>query len=205
LRGGARISSSTFGAGHGGDVTVQASEALTITGRNATGNLVSGLFSATSGSGTAGRVTVSARALSMGDGIIDARALSGSSGDAGSIVFTAGSLNLRGGARIDPRTAGSGRGGLVVVTATDTVSIAGRDRDGNLSGLVSLTSSATAGAGDAGMVLLAAPHIQLTEGGQIQTSTSGAGTAGTIVVGAFEQQVAGMTIRGPEVVRATLT
>src|SRR5262249_27987817 len=93
----------------------------------------------------------------------------------------------------------------VVVTATDTVSIAGRNRDGQPSGLVSLTSSATAGAGDAGTVLLAAPHVQLADGGQLQPSTSGAGNAGTIVVGAFERQVGGRTVRGPEVKQVMLT
>jgi large exoprotein involved in heme utilization and adhesion len=141
----------------------------------------------------------------MDDGLIQTQAVEGSSGDAGSILVTAKNITLTGGAQIDSRTGGSGRGGMVVVTATDTVSIAGRDRDGNPSGLVSLTSSATAGAGDAGTVLLAAPQVRLADGGQIQTSTSGAGAAGTIAVGAFEQQVEGMTIRGPQVEQVTLT
>jgi large exoprotein involved in heme utilization and adhesion len=221
LSGGAQISSGTFGAGRGGDVTVRVSEALTITGRRDADAFRSGVSSSTVGSGAAGRVTVTAPTLRMDDGVIQARAgqrpsgAAGSiltlqdapdaTGDAGSILITAGSITLTGGAQIDSRTGGRGQGGLIVVTATDMVSIGGSNRDGNPSGLVSLTSSTTAGAGDAGTVLLAAPHVQLTDGGQIQTSTSGAGNAGTIVVGAFEQQVDGMTIHGPQVEQVMLT
>jgi filamentous hemagglutinin family protein len=202
LTGNAQISSSTSGPGRGGTVTVNAMQVLEMRGRGAQ-KTPSGLFSTTFGAGAGGNVVVTAPTVTMDDSLIQAGATA--TGAAGTIVVSAGTLILTGGALIDSRTLDQGPGGLVLVTATDTVRIAGRNRDGQASGLVSLTSGKVAGAGDAGVVLLAAPQVQLADGGQMQTSTQGAGNAGMIVVGAFERDVGGLTLRGPQVVQVTLT
>jgi hypothetical protein len=83
-------------------------------------------------------------------------------------------LTLTGGAQISSSTLGSGRGGTVTVTATDSVVISSRDSDGVRTGLF----SRTAGSGDAGKVMLSAPTVQMEEGGLIQASTTGEGRGG---------------------------
>jgi filamentous hemagglutinin family protein len=113
LTGGAQIDSSTQGPGRGGDVSVVATEATSITG------VSSALRSNTLSSGDAGRVFVSTPLLTMdARGIIQASTLLGS-GNAGSIDVRAGRLTLTGGALISSSTYGMGRGGDVTVEATD--------------------------------------------------------------------------------------
>jgi filamentous hemagglutinin family protein len=169
---GAEISSSTFGPGHGGDVTVRASEALTITGRDAAG-FPSGVLSSTSGSGAAGRVTVMAPTLRMDDGVIQARATSESSGDAGSILITAGSITLTAGAQIDSSSAGTGQGGQVTVTATDPVLLTGQG-----TGLF----TRTAGPGQGGDITVQAPRVTLLDDATISAESTGLGNAGNITL-----------------------
>lgn len=85
LTGGAQIDSSTFGAGRGGTVTVMASDAITISGRDSEGD-PSGLFSSTFGPGDAGRMAISAPLLIIADsGAIQAAAAPGRQGNAGDI------------------------------------------------------------------------------------------------------------------------
>ena len=110
LSGGAQLSSSTFGQGRGGDLTVTATDAIVISGRDSQGQ-PSGLFSETFGNG-----------------------------DAGSLSVSAPRLTLSGGARLSSSTAGQGRGGALSVMATDAIVISGRDGQGQPSGLFSETS-----------------------------------------------------------------
>src|SRR5262249_54286236 len=109
LTGGAFISSSTFGPGHGGEVTVRASEALTITGRDAAGT-PGGLFSNTLGSGTGGQVLVETRRLTIQAGA----AISSdtfSRGLAGTVNVRAGTLVLDGAGTFISSISGEGSTG----------------------------------------------------------------------------------------------
>jgi hypothetical protein len=74
LTGGAQIDTSTLGSGRGGDLSVVATEATSLTGR---GSLLpqTGLFSVANASGDAGRLFVSAPLLNIVGGRIQARTL----------------------------------------------------------------------------------------------------------------------------------
>ena len=154
LTAGAKIDSSTPGAGRGGELTVAATDSITIAGRTQDGSL-SGVFS---------------------------RAGAEASGDAGRLSISTPRLTLTGGGQISTSTFGEGRGGELMVTATDTIAIAGTDGEGNPSGLF---SNAYAG-GQGGDVQVTAPHLQLRDGGAMAASSSRDGAAGTIHIQAGE-------------------
>jgi hypothetical protein len=68
------------------------------------------------------------------------------------------------------------------VRATDTITIAGRSRRGLRSGLFSENGGSARG----GDIQVAAPHIELRDGGTISTNSGGDGAAGSIVIQAGE-------------------
>jgi large exoprotein involved in heme utilization and adhesion len=176
LTDGAQISSSTFGEGRSGTITVAATDSISITGG------ASALFSNTANRGDAGRLSISTPRLTMDEGDIQTNAAPGSSGSAGSIDVRAGRLTLTGGAQISSGTFGEGRGGTVRVMATEALSIAGQDQEGFPSGLF----SSTEGGGPGGDLHVTATHLQLSDGGTISARSAGAGDAGTIRIQAGE-------------------
>lgn len=176
LAGGARIDASTSGPGRGGRVTVTATESITITGRDSEG-FESGLLSSTDGSGDGGSLFVSTPLLSIDEGSITTQTFAHSTGHAGNLTLEVGSLTFTGGAQISSSTSGAGRGGMLTVTARDSISIGGRGVRGFRSGL----SSSTFSRGDAGRLFVSAPLL-LMDGGSIVATTLGDGDAGDIEV-----------------------
>ena len=168
----------TGGPGRGGNLTIRATDSVVIAGRDNAG-VQSGLFSnAQFGTGRSGDLVVSTPRLEMTGGVILASSAATSSGNAGNLTVEVGQLVLREGAQIDSSSFGAGQGGTVLVTATDTISITGRDRDNTLSGLF----SSTFGSGNAGRVIIAAPTLAMDDGViQARAGASG-GDAGAIVV-----------------------
>ena len=196
---GARIDTSTSGNGHGGALSVTATDSVSISGRDSKG-AKSGLFSNALGKGDGGKLSVSAPTLTMSDrGTIDAH--TAGDGNAGNVEVQVGTLTLTGGAQIQAGsgvaeykegvftfsgTGGPGRGGDLTVNATDTISLSGSDSDGNPSGLLSNTVNK----GDAGKLSVSAPLLQM-DGGRISSNTFGAGNAGNLDV-----QVGQLTLTG---------
>ena len=87
LTGGAAISTSTTGAGQGGNVIVTAADLLSISGHDANG-VGSGITSGTFGSGVGGNIVLQAQRLELNDGGTIS-VLSLGAGDAGNIVLQA--------------------------------------------------------------------------------------------------------------------
>jgi large exoprotein involved in heme utilization and adhesion len=177
LADGATISSSTFGPGRGGTITMTVADTLTITGSSPTLG-ASGLFSNTSGSGPAGRVIVTAPMLTMDEGKIQSQSNSGSTGDAGKVVIDGGTITLTGGAQISSSTFSAGHGGTVTVTATDALNLIGQNAAGSPSGLFSNTE----GTGAAGTVMVQASHLTMQDGANIASSSFSTGAAGIVTV-----------------------
>jgi filamentous hemagglutinin family protein len=180
---------SMIGTGQAGSVTVTATDSIVITGGNSTGVVRSGLFSQTASprqettgaeGETAGQIVVSTPRLIMDDG---GRIAADTGGDArgGNIEMQVERLSLTGGAQITsgsgidvgdrPPFGGEGRGGSIVVRATDTVVIADQD-----SGL----RSNTRGNGRGGNITLAARAIEVSDGAVLSAASSGAGDAGSV-------------------------
>jgi filamentous hemagglutinin family protein len=125
---GSPISSSTFfGPGRAGSVTVHAKGTVTVSGVRASDPLVvSGLLSATSGPGDAGTVSVQARDMFVRNGGLIAT-LSDGTGNAGLVdLKVASHLELSGGGIISSETRGAGKGGSVTIQA-DRIGVTGRD------------------------------------------------------------------------------
>src|SRR5215472_8557142 len=200
LTGGAGISSTTFGLGPGGSVSVTASEQLSISGRseqsvivgpvtivNRPSNISAITFgTVTFGTGRAGAITINTPRLNLFDGGLISTA-TGGDGPAGSITVNAGRMNVSSGASISSSSGlnigagflfGNGAGGTVTVNATGPVTIADQG-----SGLF----TSTIGNGVGGNINLRGSAIQLSNGASISATSSGRGNAGNITVNAGNQ------------------
>jgi filamentous hemagglutinin family protein len=187
LTNGGQLIAQSSGAGRAGDVLVTAGGSIAIVGRS--GNNRSGLFSSTLAGGDAGRITVSTPTLTMDEGLIQALAESNSRGNAGNIEVYVDRLTLTNLAQISSDARSVGRGGIVTVRASDTIIIAGRNRE-DIRFASGLFSNADA-SGDAGRVFVSAPTLRLEDGGRIFAFTLGDGRAGDI-----ELQVGRLTLTG---------
>jgi len=162
LEGGARIDSSTVtgSTGNGGEISISARDSLNILGYGQ-----------------------NSRGWSYGSGIY---ATSEGEGNAGDIICSVGSLTARDGGIISASTSGSGRGGSLIITARDFVSLSGAlpgiPSQEAFSGLYSKTFAS----GEAGGIHVTTGSLYLTEGGQISTSSLGSGNAGELVVAASD-------------------
>jgi len=149
IQGGAEMNSSTFGAGDANSVNVVAEE-LTIDGKNNT----------------------------FGPTGIGSRANPNSSGQAGSIIVTANSINLINGGAISSATSSTGNAGAVNVSV-NTLHIDGQNNAG-LTGIDS--SSNNTATGNAGLVDVKAYDLVINNAGGIGSNSFGSGNAGTVQI-----------------------
>ncbi len=154
LTGEGKIDSRTVSSGKGGNITLNVSDTLTVSGNNR--------FS--------GRISTD----SIGRGSIGSD--DEDAGDAGTISITANKINLKEGGRITSSTSGAGKGGTIELNVSDTLTVSGKNIPSN-----SLISSDSHGnienkyAGDAGTISITANKINLIDGGEIKTSANNAG------------------------------
>ncbi|WP_207682789.1 filamentous hemagglutinin N-terminal domain-containing protein [Desulfonema magnum] len=158
---GASVSGQTSGTCDGGNVTIRASESVTISGENNWGN-VSKIAVGTSGKAEG-------------------------AGDAGYILIKAKNVSFTGGADISTSSDGRGRAGDISIIASESVLIAGEGSKDNISGIYSGSKCRESYAGDAGKINITAQKLTLSDKGRISTSGSG-GKAGDISlnVGQFQ-------------------
>ncbi len=184
LADGAQIASGTAPIGlafqEGGKVTVTAKDSIVIAGQSG--------ISSRAFSRDAGQVVISAPTVTMDSGFIDTS--TAGFGKAGDVSVNVGNLTLTRGAQIASSSqTNGGRGGSVMVTATDSVSISGKSSTGvgsspfskdASSGLFSITESRS----PAGRVTVSGPTLILADGGTISVASSNAGRAGDISLSA---------------------
>ena len=167
----AQIGSGTSGAGDAGEIVIQASDRIEISGfiefstpAIPRGIYASGLFNSTE---------------------------FGSSGNGGNVSITTPHLEVREGGIISVNAVGSGDAGSIEIKAGEVI-VADRivnPFDGSASGITALVSSLASGAG--GQIEIESDRIHLYNGGQITTSSDGAGAAGSVVIRAGEVLVEG--------------
>lgn len=181
ITGGAQISTLTAGSGNAGDLIVRASD-LELSG--VTNQFPSALLTLVTAeaAGQGGNLTVIADRLQIQDGAQIATTTFGE-GTAGNLTVRAGSIDLIGGRINSPSSlvtgsfAGSGDGGDLLIT-TDRL----RVLDG------AQIATATAGAGDAGNLTIAAGSIELSgdndfgRSGLFASAISGTGAGGNLRV-----------------------
>jgi filamentous hemagglutinin family protein len=207
---GAYASTSTYGAGRGGELTVNASELVELIGK---GQFSSGLYT---------------------------EAGSSSTGGSGNLTVNTPALLVRDGATVDASTAGAGKGGNLTVNASQEVQLLGESADGlsasrltseafgtGAAGNVSITTgrfiatggayastytyragqggevtvnasefveligsslfpsgiyAGTEGTGDSGNLIVNTPTLLVRDGATVFTNTSGEGDAGDLTI-----------------------
>ena len=118
---------------------------------------------------------------------ITTQANAGSSGDAGSVVVSAGALTLVGGGVISSTAGGAfqdklasmGNAGNVTVSVDGLLSI---DGSGSTRPTAIATSTGPGTIGDAGRVTVAAAGITMVQGARISSATAGTGAGGSVDV-----------------------
>lgn len=120
-------------------------------------------------------------------------------GDAGGLEILTGRLMVREGGKISASTSGSGRGGTIVIVASESVDISGTrpvnpaPGDGAIAAGPILTPSGiearSEGAGDAGNLRLEADRLRITDGAQVAVSATAIGTAGNLEIQARDLQL----------------
>ncbi|WP_448265500.1 two-partner secretion domain-containing protein [Nostoc sp. DSM 114159] len=163
VSGGAVVSAGTFGAGKGGNLTVNAQD-VQIIGRSADADNNKGSTLSTS-------------------------AERNSTGNAGDLSITTNTLRVSGGAVVSAGTSGAGKGGNLTVNAQD-VQLVGTSADNQVaSGL--FASARPNSTGDAGDLTITTNTLRVSGGAQVSAGTSGAGKGGNLTVNAQDVQIIG--------------
>jgi filamentous hemagglutinin family protein len=157
LTDGAQITVSAFVEGSGGSLIVNASESVEVIGINNT----DGLFAYPS--------SLTAQTVSEKDG--------------GNIEITTPVLRVMDGAGINMTTLGKGKGGSLVVNATELVEVTGTSADGQFR---SSLDSRTLGTGDGGNIEITTPVLRVSDDALVSVDTRSEGNAGNVIVNALE-------------------
>ncbi len=166
VRDGAQISSSTFGTGKGGSLSVDAQDVQLI-GTSVDGQYRSGLF---------------------------ASAQPNSTGDAGNLTVKTNTLVVRNGAVVNTSTFTKGKGGSLSVDASD-VQIIGTSADGQSPSSLN-TFAQVNSTGDAGDLTVRTNTLLVRDGAQVFTGTFGVGKGGSLKVDASDVQIIGTSADG---------
>nr|WP_322684251.1 filamentous hemagglutinin N-terminal domain-containing protein [Nostoc sp. DedQUE07]MDZ8130068.1 filamentous hemagglutinin N-terminal domain-containing protein [Nostoc sp. DedQUE07] len=166
VRDGAQVNASTFGAGKGGNLRVDAQDVQLI-GTTPDSRLFSGLF---------------------------ATAEPNSTGDAGDITLKTNTLLARDGGRVSTATRSVGKGGNLRVDAQD-VQLIGTTPDAEYSsGLFAQANSKSTG--NAGDVTVKTNTLLVRDGAAVSAASAGAGKGGSLTVDAQDVQLIGENANG---------
>ncbi|MEQ8757604.1 MAG: S-layer family protein [Coleofasciculus sp. G1-WW12-02] len=186
------VSTSTFGGGTGGDLTIRASDSVELSGSGFEALQFSIILRALA---TPDSLTPELSALLkglglpppplkvsdiekfVGGGLLAGTQGSSASASAGRLTIDTTRLVMRNGAIASTPTGGAGRGGDVLVNASESVEI---------SGSAFVTGAFQGTTGDAGNIRLNTQRLTLKNGGLLQTITFGQGDGGSLQVNASE-------------------
>ncbi|NJN12171.1 MAG: S-layer family protein [Richelia sp. RM1_1_1] len=161
LTNGARLSSSTFGSGNAGTITLEAKDSVSLE-RNSSVTTVIG----EGGKGSNNPLTNESLF-----NIIEGK----EEFPSGTIFINAGQLSLKDDSVIDVSTDAEGNAGFVLVQAKDVISLSNNSAIRN-------TVGDKEQAGNAGLIGLIANSLSLDSGSKITTQTDGKGNAGLVLV-----------------------
>ena len=209
INNGGRISTDTFDAGAGGNITLHVGSLLEVNGSSLISSIAEGrgnagtividteqlhvnggtLSTATSSSGNAGEITITAtESVMLGGttveelGLINTDAEVGATGNTGRVIVETPVLQLRNGAQIVSVNGGDGDGGSVMVRA-NLIEAIGTSSDGIFP---SAFFTGAEGNGPGGNLTIETERLVLRDGAGLVSRTDGAGDAGNITVYASE-------------------
>ncbi|MBD2457457.1 S-layer family protein [Nostoc sp. FACHB-87] len=152
LTGGGLLTSSTFGKGNAGRITIDVRGAVNLDGETT--------------NGTASKIISQVVSSAIGNG--------------GNIEITADSLNLSNGAFVSNSTFGMGNGGSITIDVKGAVNLDGESNDGIPSAIVSNAEETAIGNG--GDIKITADSLTLLNGTLFSNSTFGVGNGGSITI-----------------------
>ncbi len=164
VRDGALVVTSTFGAGKGGNLTIDAQDVQVI------GTTADGQFGS----------------------ILSADAYANSTGNAGDLTIKTNTLLMRDGAEVSANTYGAGKGGNLTIDAQD-VQLIGTSLDSRFFSNLG-TSAQRNSTGDAGDLTIKTNTLLVKDGAQVSTGTSGAGQGGNLIIDAQDVQLIGTSL-----------
>ncbi|MBD6617227.1 filamentous hemagglutinin N-terminal domain-containing protein [Komarekiella sp. 'clone 1'] len=188
---GSGLTTSAFGAGNGGQLTMN-TQRLSI-------NDGGYITTTSSQSGRGGNLTINAKDFMevVGRSPNLASRVSTSTldfGDSGSLNINTSRLSIRDGATVTTLTPGTGKGGELTIDAKDSVEVIGGSS--NFPNNRSIIST-TAFVGDAGNMKINTGSFSIRDGGQVTTSTFGKGRGGNLTVNATTGvEVIGISVNG---------
>ena len=142
-----------------------------------------------------GEIIVNADSLHVIGTLIESGTLSESSepGPVGGITFMGQVLELKEGSQLRTTTTGNGDAGAIEVTATDRVSILGPGPVplNRPSGIFSNSFGNNGTTGNAGIITIATPQLEIADGGRINTATSSQGIGGGVNIDAGNISISG--------------
>lgn len=160
INAGAQVSSGTLSAskGNGGNLTINASDSVSVSGASADGEVISRLTTRTEGAGNAGNLIINTKNLIV---------------EAGGQISTG----------TFPSTKGDG--GNFIINASDSVKVSGASLNGKV---LSRLTTRTEGFGNAGNLTINTGKLIVEAGGQISTGTlrSSNGYGGALTVNASD-------------------
>ena len=171
---GGDINCSTTSNGNGGNLTIAATESVSISGKQ--GGYVSGIYANTFRDGDAGALTISTPSLSISEGAV-INALVFGDGNGANITVNAGTVTIKSEGIITTSTRGSGSAGNIRVCAAGSVHIEG-DGHKSQSGIF----SSTEGDGKGGDITISAGALTVENHGSINSSSLGRKPGGDIEV-----------------------
>lgn len=164
----AALFTSTFGQGNAGNISVQTTDSVSLA------NDASILSSVAPGAvGKGGSIAIQAASLSLTDSARLGVSNLGGRGDSGNIDIQVDSLSLDR-TSMSASTSGQGNGGNISIWATDSTSLT------NSSAIFS--SVLDQGVGKGGDITLKTGSLSLTNGSQLNASTSGHGIGGNVTI-----------------------
>jgi filamentous hemagglutinin family protein len=130
-----------------------------------------------------GDILVQGRSLTL-DGISTISALTQGNEPGRTVTVNVEQLLLQGGSQIQVSTRGAGRGGDLIVNASDSVQLVGTSADARFAS--SLLARARTGTGAGGNLTVNTRRLILQEGAEISASTFTSGQAGNLAINASE-------------------
>jgi len=182
---GSAISTSTDSKGHAGSITLEAPRVRVVDGAN--------VLSEAYSDGNAGDIVLVARdtveltgPLARDGASISTRTTGPGAG--GRIEIVTSSLILANGGTIrsGPILEDAGRGGDIVVSATESVVLSGPSDGTDASSAITASSAGGTPSSQAGDIRIEAPRIELRDGAHVSSRSSGAGSGGDIELVASE-------------------
>ncbi|MEH2357213.1 S-layer family protein [Nostoc sp.] len=185
------LSTSGFGSGNTGDISVNANSLLVSNGAS--------LISATFGSGSSGKVAIRTNHTTvMGQSpsglYSNISSITFATGNAKTLTLDTAKLQILDGGAVGATTFFAGNGGDISINATESIEISGRSRSNNSSINSSsillspqlrqrfrLPDKLTANAGN---VSITTPNLTVTDGGTVSVTSQGSGNGGSLKIAA---------------------